>query len=260
MIKKLLTNKNLITVLGLAVLVAILFFFYSKRVSDSINPVTVPYAKAQIAAGTQITKNLVGTTQVPPYMRSEGVIRAQADVIDKYANADTIIPKGSLFYDRNVVEKEELPANIILDYKEGYVLYNLEVDTISTYGNSIYPGNYIDIYLKARTKEMNGVQTQDRRVVLGKFVQNVQVIAVKNAQGLPVFKDLDEKREPAMIIFAVPEEYYILLKKAEYLRTYESQLIPVPTNESLKNEPGELEISSESLKDWINQVTVWTAL
>ena len=37
-----------------------------------------------------------------------------------------------------------------------------------------------------------------------------------------------------MIVFAVPEEYYILLKKAEYLRTYDSTLIPVPTNEGLK--------------------------
>ena len=60
-----------------------------------------------------------------------------------------------------------------------------------------------------------------------------------------------------MVIFAVPEEYYILLKKAEYLRTYESALIPVPTNESLKEEPGEIAIASDTLHQWINDVTVW---
>ena len=43
----------------------------------------------------------------------------------------------------------------------------------------------------------------------------------------------------------------------KFLRTYDSTLIPVPTNESLKDEPGELEISSESLKEWINKVTIW---
>ena len=60
-----------------------------------------------------------------------------------------------------------------------------------------------------------------------------------------------------MIVFAVPEEYYILLKKAEYLRSYDTTLIPVPTNESYEDTPGELAVSSEKLKDWINRVTVW---
>ena len=60
-----------------------------------------------------------------------------------------------------------------------------------------------------------------------------------------------------MIIFAVPEEYYILLKKAGYMRTYDTSIDLVPTNESLKDEPDSLEISSEQLKDWINTNTAW---
>ena len=94
--------------------------------------------------------------------------------------------------------------------------------------------------------------------MLGKLVENVKVLAVKDASGQPVFANLDEQRTPAMIVFAVPEEYYILLKKAEYLRNYDTTLIPVPTNESMKDEPGSVAISSESLKDWINRVTIWT--
>ena len=146
--KKLINNKNLVSFLLLVVLIGILFFFYSRRVNDSINPITVPYAKTQIASGIQITDKMVGTTQIPPSMLTDDVYRAVSDVVGKYSNADTIIPRGSLFFNRNVVEKEELPANIILDLKEGYVLYNLEVNTKKAYGNSIYPGNYIDIYLK----------------------------------------------------------------------------------------------------------------
>jgi len=61
-----------------------------------------------------------------------------------------------------------------------------------------------------------------------------------------------------MIIFAVPEEYHILLRKASFLRAYDTSLIPVPTDESLKEEPGEVKISSEDLKNFINSVTVWT--
>lgn len=255
--KKLISNKNLVSFLLLVVLIGILFFFYSRRVNDSINPITVPYAKTQIASGIQITDKMVGTTQIPPSMLTDDVYRAVSDVVGKYSNADTIIPRGSLFFNRNVVEKEELPANIILDLKEGYVLYNLEVNTKKAYGNSIYPGNYIDIYLKARTKEIAGVTTEQKRVLLDRLLKNVKVIAVKDDKGRPVFKDLDENREPAMVIFALPEDYYKMLKKAEYLRTYDSELIPVPTNESLKDEPGELAIGSKTLESWINEVTIW---
>ena len=42
------------------------------------------------------------------------------------------------------------------------------------------------------------------------------------------------------------------------MRTYDTSLILVPTNESLKDEPAELEISSDQLKEWINRNTVWT--
>ena len=255
--KKIINSKNIVTILGIVILVGILFFFYAKRVDSAINPITVPYAKKQIAAGVKITADMVDTTEVPPSMVTDDTIKNLSDVIGKYSNADTIIPEGSLFTERNAVDKEKLPANIILDYPEGYVLYNLSVNTTTTYGNSIYPGNYIDLYLKASTKSIDGMTSSNSKVVLGKLISNIQVIAVKDGDGKPVFKDLEERRAPAMIVFAVPEEYYILIKKVEYLRTYDAELITVPTNEGLKNEPGALTLSSESLKNWINEVTRW---
>lgn len=259
-LKNLLQNKNTVTILGVIAAIAILYFAYNMRVKSAINPQPVPYAKVQIDPGTQITADMVGIRNVPPAMLEGAVIISQSEVIDKYSSADTVIPQGSLFYSRTVVEKEQLPANIILTYPKGYVLYNMAVNTATTYGNSVYPGNYIDIYLKAvnRLSEGETVTADADKIMLGKLLSNVKVLAVKDSSGQPVFSNLDEQRTPAMIVFAVPEEYYILLKKAEYLRTYESTLIPVPTNESLKDEPGDLEISSEQLKDWINRVTVWT--
>lgn len=258
--KKFLSNKNTVTVVGVVAAILVLYIGYNMRVKSAINPITVPYAIEDIDGGTQITSDKVGTVQVPPSMLRGDVLRNQSEVIDKYARADTIIPAGSLFYSKVVVEEEQLPANIILKYPKGYVLYNMAVNTASTYGNSIYPENYIDIYLKAVNKlDPEAEITKDAdKIMLGKLVENVKVLAVKDSNGRPVFANLDEQRSPAMIVFAVPEEYYILLKKAEFLRTYDSTLIPVPTDESLEKNPGELEITSESLKDWINRVTVWT--
>ena len=261
--KKFLQNKNTVSVLGVVLGIGVLYVAYTARIKSSINPVTVPYALEQINAGTQISENQIGTREVPPSMLEGEVITNVSEIIDKYAAADTVIPEGSLFYKSAVVEKEQLPDNIILEYPKGYVLYNLAVDTNSTYGNSVYPGNYIDIYFKAVNKidENNTEQlTADAdKILLGKLMANIKVLAVRDSDGKAVFQNIDENRKPAMVIFAVPEEYYILLKKAEFMRTYDTSLIIVPTNESLKDEPGLLEISSDTLKNWINNNTAYVA-
>ena len=119
----------------------------------------------------------------------------------------------------------------------------------------------MDIYLKVETQSLTGDITNKRaddKVMVGKMFSHVKVISVLDKDGNAIFKKDNNAGPPAMIIFAIPEEYYILLTKAFYLRSYYSTLIPVPTNESLKESPGELEMSSEYLKEWINAVTIWT--
>ena len=261
--KKFMQNKNTVTVVGVIAAIFILYIAYTMRINKAINPVVVPYAAEQIPAGTQITEAMIDTREVPPAMLEGDVIRNKSDVVDKYSAADVVIPKGSIFYKRAVVEKEQLPANIILDYPKGYVLYNLPVDITNTYGNSVYPGNYIDIWLKAVYKiaDEDNMSAVDRdnadKIMYGKLISNIQVLAVKDSEGRAVFQNIDENRTPSMIVFALPEEYYVLLRKASYMRTYETTIELVPTNESIKDEPGELEISSEMLKEWINNNTVW---
>ena len=44
-IKKILQNKNTVTVIGVVVAVLVLYIGYNMRVKSAINPITVPYAK-----------------------------------------------------------------------------------------------------------------------------------------------------------------------------------------------------------------------
>ncbi len=252
--KKILANKNTVTILGVIAAVVVLYIGYNWRVRSATNPIEVPYALKTISAGTQITEDDVGTVKVPPAMLKGNPETDTQNVIGKYAMADTVIPAGSLFYSRSICEAEQLPANIILKYPKGYVLYYMMVDMETTYSNSIYPGNFIDVYLKATLKDANG---QDGKVTFGKLLQNVKVLAVRDSNGKNVFANTDENAVPSQIIFAVPQEYYLLLKKAEYLGAFETQLLPVPTAESLKDTPGELKLSTESLKEFINSNTVY---
>ena len=258
-LKKFLANKNTVTIVGVIAAIVVLYIFYNWRVQQATNPITVPYALQEINPSTQITEDMVGETQVPPAMLKSEVVRSKQQVIDKYARADTVIPQGSLFYSSVVVEKDQLPDSIILDYPKGYVLYYMTVNMTTTYSNSIYPGNYIDLYFKATyASSTDENDPNNGKVMVGRLLENVKVLAVRDANGKNVFSNVEENTVPAMLIFAVPEEHYILLKKAGYLKNYSTEISPVPTAESLKTNPGDLKLSSNDIKDFINSVTVWT--
>ncbi len=259
-IKKFFTNKNTVTVVGVLLAVVVLYVGYNYRIKSAINPITVPYATQSIPARTKITSDMIGSIEVPPAMIKGNAITSVSQIVGKYTNVNTTIPKGSLFYGGSVVSQSDLPDSIIYNYHDGYVLVNMSVTTSTTYGNKVYPGNYIDIYLKAVNKIDEDNMTSDTKdkIMVGKLLQNVKVLDVVDANGDSVFEDPENIKTPSQIIFAVPEEYHILLRKAMYLRTYEVTLIPVPTAESTKENPGEVSIANESLKDFINKVTVWT--
>ncbi len=259
-VKKFLTNKNTVTIILTVIAIVVLYFFYNYRISQKTNPTSVPYALVDIASKTRITSDMVGVVDVPLAMVQGDVITDTSKIINYYVNADCTIPKGSLFYQRAVVSQSELPDSILYDYPDGYVLVNLPVTTETSYGNKMYPGNYIDIYIKAVNKidEENITAETEDKIMVGKLLKNIKILAVLDSNGEDVFEDLENVKTPAQLIFAVPEEYHILLRKASYLRTYEVAIIPVPTNESLKEEPGEVSISSEQLRDFINEVTEFT--
>lgn len=261
-IKKFMTNKNTVTIVLCVVGLLVLYFGYNYRINQKTSPTNVPYARVSIPAKTQITSDMIGTVDVPLAMIKGDVITNHQEIIGKYVNADCTIPEGSLFYKRAVVERTNLVDSFLYEYPDGYVPVNLSVTTALTYGNKMYPGNYIDIYVKAVNKidEENITNQTEDKIMVGKLIKNVKILAVLDASGNDVFADLENVGTPSIIIFAVPEEYHILLRKAMYLRTYDVQLIPVPTNESLKKEPGEVSIASEKLKEFINTVTEFTDL
>lgn len=257
-LKKFLSNKNTVTILGVLLAIVVLYVGYNYRIKSKINPIKVPYATVNISSGTKITSDMIGMIDVPPAMIKGNPYLKSSQIIGKYVNVDSRIPKGSLFYAGVVVTQDKLPDSIIYNYPEGYVLVNMDVNTSTTYGNKIYPGNYIDMYLKVVNKFDDTDSEVTDKIMIGKLIENIQVLAVLDSAGNDVFSDLDNVKVPAQMIFAVPEEYHILLRKAMYLRSYSATLIPVPTSESLKDVPGSVAISNDALKDFINKVTVWT--
>ena len=245
-LKKFLQNKNTVTIIGTVLIVAILYIGYNYRIKQVTTPVKVHVEKIDIQPRTKITEDMIEYVEALPAMVNSSTIKDVKYIVGKWSNYNTMIPKGSLFYNKTIVSSDELPDSAFVNIPSGYTAYNLPVTTKTTYGNSIFPNNYIDIYLK--------VLDADGKPTVGKLIENVKVLAVKDKNGRHVFENSDEERTPAVIIFALPEDMHLLLREAAYLENVKSisaEIIPVPTTESYSAEPGTIRLASSELKSFI---------
>jgi Flp pilus assembly protein CpaB len=244
-IKRFLQNKNTVTVLGVILAIFVLYFVYTMRVKSAVNPIAVPYANEKILAETKITESMISTRLVPPSMIEGDVVLNISDIVGKYVNPDTVIPKGSLFYSRSIIESENLEHGSLVPDNQAEQLISIPVSILSTYGNSMVPKNYVDIWITAYS------DSKKKKVIVGKLFSNARIRAVQDDRGNNVFQNMDEERVPKTIIFSMPIEYAELLSAAMQLSNVSIKL--VPTHESLQDNPGEISIGSKELKDWISK-------
>ena len=247
-LKRFLRNKNTVTILGVVLIIGILYWGYTKQINEATREISIPVAKREIQPRTQITKDDIETIKIPSIAISDNVERYSSQIVGKYTNYNTVVPRGSMFYKGVLVNKEDLPDSAFVNVKKGEVVYNFPVNMETSYGNSIFPENKIDIYMKA--------VDENKRIMVGKLLENVEVLAVKDSQGKNVFENTAENRTPAYLIFGVQEDIHILLRKASYMTsTYSVVLFPVPHG-AYVDEEGETQVSTQYLKDFINSHTV----
>lgn len=244
-IKRFLSNKNTVTIIGVILGILVLYIGYNYRVKQATTPVTVPYAKEEISSRTLITTDMIGYMEVSSSVvkNSTNLITNASDLINHYVAFGTTIPANSLFYDSQILTSDEMPDSAFADIPDGYTIYSLSVDLHTTYGNSIYPGNYIDLYFK-------GVDDLGK-IMFGKLIESIEVLAVKDSNGNHVFETTVESRTPAELLFAVPDDMYLLLMKAGYISGSSIEIIPVPRNASYSANPGETVVSSDVIRDFI---------
>lgn len=254
-LKQIIANKNTVTILGIALILVVLYVFYNWRINQQTSMIDVPYALQTIPARTKITSDMVGTLSIPNASIKGNVITKKSSLYsanqDFYVNINTSVPAGSMFYKEQVVRQEDLPDSFLVDIKDGYVPYNFGVNIASTYGNSMYPGNYVDVYFK-------GINAEGLLMV-GKLIENVEILAVKDSGGRHVFEATSEARTPSQIIFAVTNEIHLILRKAEYIRNVE--IILVPNTVSFKLDEDEttntvIHVTSETIKEYINSKSI----
>ncbi len=246
--KKFLSNKNTVTIIGVLLGIVVLYVGYTWRVNQSISPKRVPYATQTLVSGQEITEEMIGYTEIPndTLKSMSNLVTDVNNIRTKLVSYDSKIPQNGFFFTENLIDPEDMPDSVFSKIKDGYTIFALSVDNDSTYGNSIFPDDTIDLYLTA--KDENDL------LIFGRFIKSIQVLAVKDSDGNNVFSNSADTKEPAVLLFAVPEDLFLLLSKANKLDGIE--INPVPRNSSYSKNPAATEVESDYLKDFVITKTV----
>lgn len=242
-ITKILKNKNTLTVLIVFAGIIGLYIVYNWKVNQATQLVQVPYAKKELNSREEIKSESIAYMSVPKSLLSnaKNLINNGYSVIGKFVNYGYTIPQYSFFYTQSILSNSAKPESEFANIPEGYTVYRLDVDFDSTYGNSIYPGNYIDLYVKLTEKDTD-------KIIFGRLIKGIQVMAVYDANGNSVFESSSEVRSPRYMWFAVPNDLYKLLMTAQYIN---SKIIPIPRNASYSAETRAPEIDSAYIQNYI---------
>ena len=251
-LSKFLKNKNTVTILGVLACIAILFVGYHIRINQKTSLVTVYYANQTIQPKTLITEEMVSRAQVPQSFIKGDYFKNYDYIVGKYSNYNTMIAEGSLFYYDLLIEEQNLPDAVLYEINEGERLYSWAATIESTYGNSIMPGNMVDIYVK--------LINSDNKVVYGEFYDNIEVLGVKDANGRNVFENTEESRLPAFVYFSLPETEYLLLSSLKYIKEdddeegelYKIKIVLVPNTVKYEDDdPAAVEVTSDYLYKFV---------
>ncbi len=254
-IKKFMGNKNTVTILGVLLCIVILVIGYNKTINSQIKLSQVPYALQTIQPKTLITSNMVGTMSVPQaFIKVGEYYKNIDDVVGKYSNYNTMIAQGSIFYKDLLTDQKYLPDSYMYNVPKGSTVINYPVNMSTTYANSMMPKDYINIYFKAVLPASESEDDKDT-IMFGKFLSNIEILAVKDSSGQHVFENTEETRVPAYMLFAVKEEQHLLIRKALYLQNrYSVELLLVPNTEEISEE-AEVILNSADITKFITDRT-----
>ena len=245
-IVRFLKNKNTVTVIGVILIVAILWVSYYIQLQRTVKPVKVPVAASTIQPRTQITSQMIKYVDVPKAYITDNAITTEDKILEKYANYNTVIPEGSMFYKEAVTEKEALPNYVLTLLKEGEYAVTFKLSNSNvTDASGIMPGDKIDIYMRVKTNEGS--------VMLGKLLENVEILAVTDNDGNNVYEVNDGSRKPENLIFGVQEDIFLLLLRSNYI---DVEMFPVPHGAWIDDKDATTKLTTQELIDYIKARTV----
>ena len=248
-----LSNKNTITILIVLIGVVAIYFVYDNQVKSTTDTIMVYYVKDNVPANTQLKEEQLDKVSVNKSLTKtyKGLITNLSQIMDGdgkyyYVNYDHALSAGQLLSKNDLIAASEKPANKMYGFDEGKKPFEINVDLNLTQGNSIAPGNSVDLWIQGGNLE------DEETIIFNKFIENLEVIDVVDNNWLTTAGK--DSQEPKFLITAVDEEIWLLLNKAERLQGYSFKLIPVVRDKAYDPETPTT-VVSEGIKNIIEANT-----
>lgn len=253
-LKRFISNPNTLTFLLVIALIIVVYFVYNSLVNRAVSPVTLSYCTKLLSEETEITGDVVSTVKLSgTFVTSSGeeLVQNRGQILNKFVALGYQIPQNSFFYRSAITDEANTNKRVTDDIPDGYTTFELKVDFHKTYGCSIMPGNYIDLYFKAKTDK-------DDKIIYDLFIKSIRVEAVLDKEGNNVFTHTkeDEEPKPELLVFAVPNDYKELLETASLITSNSIELIPVPRNAGYSENPEDTSIANEAIVAFIQSKAV----
>ncbi len=254
------SNKKALGGLIIIVVTIVIWVVYNNLVSTGKNPGTVYIAKKALYPGDIITAESIGRANVSKKFLSKLDVVKQGDY-GKIVSGDYCIKEGYSIPNNGLVYLDALTSencnNLYEDeeFDGTYYIYHLSVNNTLSYGNSILPGSYIDLYLRIEANSRAG----NNRMVFQNFIKHIKVYKVMN-KGKDVFAQ-DPYDIPTHLWFKVVKEDWEVLKSIEKLSGYGFRLVPIPRgasySEKFQNEGENIKSEEFSrLKQYVDSVSM----
>jgi len=240
-IKRFFSNKNTVTIICVLAGILVLYIGYNWRVGTATKPTTVPYAKNTLSSGHVITTDDIGYLEVSGTVlsKTKGMLQRASQIVGKKVKYGETVQAYGFFFQDDVVDANKEDENVFDTMGKGNAGVYLPVNIHTTFGNAIYPGNYIDLWFQGKD--------EDNKFIYAKFIRSIKVLDVTDSNGKSVFETSAESREPRELLFAVPDDLHELIEKAKEVGT----LVPVPRNKSYSENPGPTEIANTYIQNFI---------
>lgn len=253
-LKGILANKNTITILGVLVGVVAIYLVYNSQIQSTTDTITVYYLKQNVSANTQLTEDMLESVTVSSNLTKldsnlvTNLAQIQTGTGDNrqfyYVNYDHSLSQGQLLSKNDLVSADEKLPSKSYDLKDDEKQFDLKVSLDLTQGNSIAPGNTIDLWVQGKNP--------DNEIIFTKFIENLRVIDVVDSNWITTAGS--DSASPRYLITAVDEELWLLLKKSEMITGYSFKLVPVVKDKAYE-EGSKPSLANETIKNIIEANT-----
>lgn len=178
----------------LAIGIALNLLLFDIAVKKAIDYIEIPVAAKSIAPRTKIDESYIRMKRIPSALADGHIYQDKQDILNLWVKYSVTLAEGSFFYHEYLESAEVTADQPLLMLEPGQGVASLAVDLLSSAGNTLMPGQYVDIVFTSKDKR--------KPIISDVIFRSVRVLAVKDRNGLDM-NDSKSQKVPAVALLAM---------------------------------------------------------